>query len=144
MSIKCPITGAVYFTPRSINTVAAQSLFTGVPDSVKTIARELLSNGWRFYCVDQNRGTCYSGHRVITIPTWATHRSIDYKIWYICHEIAHALVSAAHGHDSVFMAKLIEICPPDCIHHELGYKPRNASAAGIQKPADKIIEELGF
>lgn len=30
------------------------------------------------------------------------------------------------------MEALKSVCPEDCIHYELGYKPRNAAAAGIR------------
>lgn len=64
-----------------------------------------------------------------------------YRTWYLCHEMTHALVGNQHQHGPVFMKKLVEITPPDAITYELGYKPRNAAAAGI---AVDIAVELGF
>jgi hypothetical protein len=109
-------------------------IFRDVPESVKQYARALRDDkGWRFYSVKQQRGRCYYGSRVITIPIHAiNHPHNSYKIWYVSHEIAHAYTPGAK-HGDAFMAKLIEICPNDCIKHELGYKPRNAERAGITK-----------
>jgi len=42
------------------------------------------------------------------------------------------------------MAKLIEICPHHCLHYEIGYKPRNAVAAGIslkQQPKQVVLDD---
>lgn len=144
MTSKCPITGEIYFTPKNIDTELAKQLFTNCAESVKTLGKKLLASGWRIYVVTSRRGMCYTTHRVITIPAWAVKRELAYKQWYICHEMAHALVGAIHQHNHVFMEKLIEICPKESIHYELGYKPRNASAAGIQLPTDQFIESLGF
>lgn len=35
------------------------------------------------------------------------------------------------------MEILKRICPVNCIHHELRYKPRNARAAGIRRKNEK-------
>ena len=123
----------ISFKPKNICIDSMKILFTDVPESLKKIARELRdSKGWAFYSVKQRRGTCYFNSKVITIPTFAIyHKNPKYKIWYIAHELSHALVGRGHGHNQVFMNKLIEICPSDSIHYELGYKPRNASRAGI-------------
>jgi hypothetical protein len=127
------------FKPKNISTKGMQELFVGVPESVKVYARTLRDNGWRFYAVEQARGACYYSEKVITIPVWAIlRRTVPYKTWYISHEIAHAIAMARdncgdHGPD--FMKALQEICPLDCVHHELGYKPRLAKAAGIVDPA---------
>jgi len=119
-----------------------QQLFTGAPDSVKTYGRELLAAGWRFYVVDQTRGQCYAIHKVITIPAWIFRKkTLDYKIYYICHEMAHAYDMCKHNHGHEFMEWFKKICPTEYQHHELGYKPRNARAAGI---SDITNETLGF
>jgi len=111
-------------------------LFSGVPDSVKNHARKLIAEGWRFYCVSQSRGRCYGSSRVITIPSWAVKRQAEYKTWYISHEIAHALDDCLHNHGPEFMEWLKVVCPVESLHHELEYKPRNATAAGIIDPAN--------
>lgn len=111
--------------------------------------------GWRFYVVDAKCGRCYYSHRVITVPLWlwdtlqidnniyralqqpatlAEH--IKYRAWYVSHEMAHAYNFISHGdqvgaHGPRFMNELRMICPTDCIHFELSYKPKNANAAGI-------------
>lgn len=124
------------FKPDSISVEYMPLIFKDVPESVKEHARKLRDNHWRFYAVSQTRGYCLYRERVITIPTWVININktpdITKKIWYIAHEIAHALTSPKHKpHGPEFMENLKLVCPPDCIHHELGYKPRNAKAAGI-------------
>ena len=120
------------FTPKMIWEGGMPLIFRDVPESVKQHARALRDNGWRFYSVKQSRGRCYYDSKVITIPIHAImHRDIGYKIYYISHELAHASIPWGHHHDAVFMAKLIEICPAEYVHYELGYKPRNAASAGI-------------
>lgn len=125
------------FKPRNISRDGMIQLFQSVPESVRTIARKLRDDGWRFYAVDQNRGRCYPFQKVITIPCWVIRRSIQQKTWYICHEMAHAIVLPEHpneSHGKIFMDCLISICPADCVHFELDYKPRNAAIAGIRAP----------
>lgn len=53
-----------------------------------------------------------------------------YATWYTAHEMSHCY-EPQDGHGDRFMAKLIQLCPENCIHYELGYKPRNAARAGI-------------
>jgi hypothetical protein len=125
------------FRPYMIATEYRASVFDGVPESVKEYARTLRDqHGWKFYPVSQSRGRCYYRPKVITIPVHAIVRAIDYKTWYISHEMAHAYDASRSNHGDPFMRKLIEICPPEFVHHELGYKPRNAARNGIAKPDD--------
>jgi hypothetical protein len=119
-----------YLRPKNIVGSYNAKLLADLPESVRGHLRELVKNDWRVYCVDAARGYCHDS-KVITIPIWAIDRDLSTKIWYICHEMSHAIVGAWHHHDQTFMKKLIEICPKEAIHHELGYKPRNARAAGI-------------
>ena len=122
------------FTPNMIMAEYMPLLFQNVPESVKIHARNLKDTGWKFYSVKQSRGRCYYRSKTITIPVWAidkTARKPGYKVWYISHEMSHALDLARSNHGSSFMRKLQEICPPEFVHYELGYKPRNAAAAGI-------------
>lgn len=134
----CEIENTQAFTPHLVNREYIPQIFSGLPDSVRAIAREMVADGWKFYAVDQHRGRCYYRAKTITIPVWAikidAHKR-GYKCWYICHEMAHAFcISDSHG--PMFMARLQETCPPEYVHYEIGYKPRNAIAAGIRKPLD--------
>lgn len=92
--------------------------------------------------VHQTRGRAYYIQRRITVPSWAFHKfghstkDNVYLTWYLSHEIAHIANYAEHGrnednHGPKFMAHLKRICPQYAIHHEVSYKPRNASTAGI-------------
>lgn len=121
------------FIPDSISQTHMPLLFKDVPEEIKQHARTLLAQGWKFYTVKQSRGRCYGGWRkVITIPTWVIDRQdLSYRIWYICHEMAHAYDNCKHNHGPEFMEWLKKLCPEEHIIHELGYKPRNAKAAGI-------------
>lgn len=131
------------FKPYKISTSHRAILFQGVPESVKEYARQKQREGWKFYAVDQDRGRCYHGSKVITIPTWTIdRRSLDYRVWYISHELSHAFAGWKAHHGPDFMEWLKRICPADCVHHELGYKPRNAAAAGIRKPGEIDIFDL--
>lgn len=126
------------FTPYKISKEYMPLIFRDVPESVKVYARNLRDKGWKFYSVAQDRGRCYYGVKTITIPVWAIKRPLDYKIWYISHELAHVYDDMRSNHGDPFMQKLIEICPPECIKYELGYKPRNArrnniTVHGVQK-----------
>lgn len=101
---------------------------------------ELISKGWQFFIVRQNRGRCYYGPKYITIPLWAINRKEhNYWIWYLSHEMAHAYTKG-DNHGQEFMKKLKEICPADCIHFELEYKPQNATIAGISESEVKGTE----
>lgn len=129
------------FTPHNIVPDAALTLLRSLPESLKIIAREMMRADWNIYVVNQTRGRCYYRAKTITIPAWATSRDRvkpGYSIWYTAHEFAHAYtVSDMHG--DRFMDRLIQTCPPEFIHYELGYKPRNAARAGIIDPRN-----LGF
>lgn len=126
-----------------------------LPPECRSYYEDLVNLGWRFYVVDQKCGRCYFADKIITIPAWLWKESIDanvmmhglipsvdarkrYRIWYICHEMAHAfgwIFHKADDHGPLFMQTLKEICPTDSVCFETGYKPKNAIAAGIM-PAD--------
>ena len=138
-----------YFTPHKIMKHLTTQTFVGVPQNLKDIGKYMYSEGWRFYVVDQSRGRCYYGAKTITIPAWlfrlpTHHRAftdqLGYKIWYLAHELSHAY-TASDNHGPLFMARLIDTCPPEYTHYELGYKPRAAKAAGITVPSSI---NLGF
>ena len=129
-----PYGGLARKKPRNIDIQGTRELFLKQPESVKEWARGLVADDWRFYLVHQQRGYCDMPSRIITIPAWATNELKEGKgflTWYICHEMAHAYDKCRHGHRKEFMQWLIKICPSNCIQHEMGYKPRNAKAAGI-------------
>lgn len=98
--------------------------------------KQVQALGYEFYAVEQTRGRCYYTREVITIPVWVYKRGLDYRIWYMAHEIAHALAFFKYGtkiaaHGKEFMAELKAICPVASLHYETNYKPSNAYAAGI-------------
>jgi hypothetical protein len=124
------------FIPYKINNKAVKDIPSSSPESVKIYARKLIADGWKIYAVDQDRGRCYSRAKVITIPTWVIRIGGTKLCWYFCHEMAHAynyIDGTCDSHGPNFMLWLKQICPENCIEHELGYKPRNAAAAGIGK-----------
>lgn len=123
--------GESLFIPKKLVEGGKEKLVEGLEDRVRLTARNLVKDNWRFFVIDQRRGMCYYGQKVITIPMWAAQKGIDYKTWYLCHEMSHALAPRGSNHGPEFMAMLKEVCPERVIHFELGYKPRNASAAGI-------------
>lgn len=124
----------------NIDWSASLLLVDALPESVVATYRSLVHKGWRFYIVTSNRGYCNMLRKEITIPLWALHRGTAYYTWYFCHEMAHAIDCCKHKHGPEFMRILQEICPADCVHFELGYKPRNAQAAGISKPSIPLID----
>lgn len=93
--------------------------------------KKLISEGWRFYAVYANRGRCSWATSTITVPVWALKKSTAYAIWYVAHEMAHAVAGPKANHGPDFMAALIKLCPPECIWYETGYKPKHAVNAGI-------------
>jgi hypothetical protein len=99
---------------------------------------ELSRQGWEFYVVKQSRGRCQMAYKTCTVPLWVLSAPKDKQTWYLAHEMAHAYDACRHKHGPEFMEWLKKICPTDCLHYELGYKPRNASAAGIRRPTDDI------
>lgn len=129
------------FKPYLISRDNLATLFANVPEHVKTYARTLRDrDGWKFYPVNQDRGRCYYQGKVITIPVWAIQKDMagnhpGYKTWYISHEMAHAYDLARSNHGDPFMRLLKEICPPEFVHWELEYKPRNAARNGISRPS---------
>ena len=119
-------------------------LFNGIPEEVMKHAFFLRNNGWRFYLVDSNRGFCSYSDRTITVPLWVTKKETGQKIWYLAHEMAHAFDFLKNRkpshHGKPFMAELILICPPEFLHYETDYKPRNAKSMGISEHA--VINQM--
>jgi len=123
-------------TPKLIDLSCNIELLEMMEDSIypmiRSCFRELDSKGWKFYPVKQQRGRCYYAHKTITIPVWAIKKGVEYTVYYIAHEMAHAYVPFAN-HDADFMHMFKTICPQHLWHHEIDYKPRNAIAAGISR-----------
>jgi hypothetical protein len=72
----------------------------------------LIGNGWSFKFDHAKRryGCCAYSKRIISISGPLTEiREQDKVKNTILHEIAHALVGAGHGHDSVWKEKALEI-----------------------------------
>jgi hypothetical protein len=93
--------------------------------------QRLLSQGWKFYAVDQSRGRCYFQRKVITIPIWAMQKSIQYREWYVCHEMSHAVAGVQAKHGIAFQQVLKSLCSQESIKYELTYKAREVVRAGI-------------
>lgn len=124
-------------------------IHTEYTDLFREIAAELLERAvyaispeWKIYCCDVRRGFCRPWRKVITIPLWTTGESrVNYTprdlwdrpmvwVYYIAHELAHA-VADTEKHGPEFYEAFKRLCPEELQHYELGYKPRNAKAAGI-------------
>lgn len=98
---------------------------------------------WDIYCCDVKRGFCKPESKVITIPLWTTGESPNHGtpndlwgksmvwVYYIAHELAHAVADTVK-HGPEFYEAFRRLCPEELQHYELGYKPRNAKAAGIK------------
>jgi predicted metal-dependent hydrolase len=127
--------------PNSIDMWASLEFLESMDTRIKSWYLQLSKQGWRFYITEQSRGRCQWGYRTCTIPAWVLAFPKEKQTWYLSHEMAHAFAGWEAKHGPVFMDWLKKICPADCIHYELGYKPRNAMAAGIGKPK-KEIEDL--
>lgn len=134
-------------TIRCINEVLTASLMMDIDgSSVKAhrYADKLLHEGWEIFVVDQHRGRCYYGKKLVLIPAWAYNslsprtgkHAPGYSNYYLAHELAHAKSMLEHGvevanHGKEFMEAFRSLCDPKNWHYELGYKPQNAAKAGI-------------
>lgn len=94
---------------------------------------KLIQRGWLFAVTDTVRGWCRFTSKTITVPLWAWNRSTEYRIYYLAHEMAHA-IGPHRDHGAEFMRAFKHICPKELQHWELDYKPANARAAGISVP----------
>lgn len=108
----------------------------------KEAFHKLDKQGWQFFPVNQTRGRCYYGKKLITIPSWAFKRGSEYLVYYISHEMAHAINPVMDHHGPSFMSTFRSICPPHLQYHELDYKPQNASAAGISAPKEVKLAKM--
>lgn len=124
------------FLPNKISRAGWNMIQQRCDSNVWNYVLDQQDKGWRFYCVLQNRGRCYYGYKVITIPFWTIQKnsqSPGYVSWYVAHELAHSLDLTYSNHGPEFMRILKEICPKEFWHYETNYKPRNAIAAGISQ-----------
>lgn len=104
---------------------------------------DVLAKGYKIYAVKQSRGRCYPEAKIITIPLWAIDSNKpNYWIWYVAHELSHALDDCLHNHGLEFMNILQRVCPDYCIAYEHEYKPLIAAQAGIQPRIQKDIEHV--
>lgn len=93
----------------------------------------------RVAVTDTIRGRAFPPDLRMAIPFHAYFSHEDgYFHYYVAHELAHIttwnkyrLNAKPHGQE--FMAELKRLCPPEYLHYEAGYKPRNAAKAGITK-----------
>src|SRR4051794_12961904 len=91
------------------------------------------------FAVDQRRGRAYYSKRVVTLPLWVfkNPRGEGFALYYLAHELAHIADFDAGNrngnHGPTFMAHFMRLCPVEFQHFEIGYKPRNAVAAGIRR-----------
>jgi len=103
-------------------------------DTLLTNAGLALPRGWRVYVTRARRGQCALYYKYARIPTWVfDHDDSEYYLYYLAHELAHIYAGRRVCHGTEFMQWFKNICPPHLWHHELGYKPRLATAAGIRK-----------
>ncbi len=123
-----------------------------IAEMLLEIAGFKLPANTKIYAVEQRRGFYQPSKKYITIPKWALdgryakYNQEGFDYWYIAHELAHAVHCREDFHSYCndkphgpeFMAFLKKICPKEYWHYELGYKPRNASAAGISMPKDEL------
>ena len=109
---------------------STDTLLTNITSIMKDHIEDAIDVGWSIYAVDAVRGRCCYSDKTLTIPLFALKRGLNYKLWYISHEVAH-IYSMGDHHGPIFMKQLKIICPPEAIIHEIGYKPLNAVKAGI-------------
>jgi hypothetical protein len=130
---------------KKITTAEAQPILDA---AVIRLGLSVYLRRWKVRLSKGGRGYCHTHTKLITIPAFAfdiewlrawlptkgfkAEMAEQYMDYYICHEVAHA-VADTNTHSDKFMRALIKLCPPEIIQFELGYKPRNAAAAGIKK-----------
>lgn len=107
---------------------------------IERYMRELQAQGWQFYVANQTHGWCCASTKQIIIPVFATGgKNRSFNTWYLAHEMAHAYDMCKSNHGAPFMAQLMRICPAEYQHHEYGYKPQLAMAAGLHIPHEMLF-----
>lgn len=113
---------------------------------VRRLALQLMAAhglaGWRFAFNrrKQTMGLCVYGRRTIELSIYFVERNSDDEVRdTILHEIAHALVGHAHGHDRVWKRKCIEIGarPLRCGDADMPAGRWQARCAGCGKHFDR-------
>jgi len=98
--------------------------------------------GYKVFVTDTQRGRCNYESKYITVPFWATIGGpnggilVEFEVYYAAHECAHSWCfedTGERNHGGTFMEWFKLLCPEHLWHHELGYKPRLAAAAGIER-----------
>ena len=125
--------------PRKVISSLQQEVEAAV--SILLDEAETTLSDWRFYVTDTRRGRCWLSSRFMSIPLWAYRRGTDYFLYYVSHEMAHA-IGTHKDHGPAFMKDFKRICPPNLWHYETAYKPRNAAAAGISKKQDEEAKKF--
>lgn len=110
---------------------ATNTLLVGITPVMAQFIQDARSMGWKLYATDTSRGRCAYRERTVTVPLFALNRGLEYKLWYISHEVAHIFAGSSAKHGPEFMRNLKLICPESSLVHEIGYKPLNAVKAGI-------------
>lgn len=118
-------------------------------DMFSSTYADLLQLRWKFYITTNNRGRCDWASKEITLPYWLWNRSqmeanlrssmLDstielYRIWYLAHEMAHAIDAMERGksdHSPAFMKVLKQICPSEALGYEASYNTATAIACGL-------------
>ena len=144
--------GKMKYSPKQINWPLTGQFFGQSHLSIfRPNLQKMLSEDWKLFVINQQRGFCYHSAKTLCLPEWLSNPKIiqrhierlniipdqeefeNYQIWYLAHEISHYLSGPKAKHGPIFMENLKSICPSNAIKYELGYKPRNAKAAGISK-----------
>lgn len=109
---------SMYIHTGALPQLKAQSTMSIDVDTVYAMARSLMDahglKDWklRLNTRTSSAGLCYFDTKTIALSTvYIKHRdaTIDILKNIVLHEIAHALVGKAHGHDAVWRAKALEI-----------------------------------
>lgn len=121
---------------------ALQSELDAAIDMLLSDAGVELPADWHCFVTDTRAGRTRRSHtgQTLTVPLWAYRRGAEYFLYYVAHELSHIFRNAdgrTWHHDAGFMEWFRRICPAESQHHEIGYKPRAAQAAGIRKPESK-------
>lgn len=128
-------------------------------ESARLLSRVILAGydippGYELLVTDSRCGRHRRSVKTCTVPLWATKRDFDgdvnadFELYYAAHELAHAWVYVngtrdCGPHGPKFYEQFKRLCPPALWHHELGYKTREATRAGISpNPMDNKLDAL--
>lgn len=135
--------------PRNIDEVQSARL-----QSRAILAGIDLPPGYELLVTDSRCGRHRAATKTCTVPLWAVSVdfngtiSTDFELYYAAHEAAHAWVCHNKERDSgphgpAFYKHFKRLCAPALWHHELGYKTREATRAGISlNPMDNKLDAL--